>query len=127
MSDQSESCGKGEVSEQEWLLVRSRRQALLLAIALVDAPFDAATIQALRSYLDQDADAARAAFEELKARPAQELKARIDELTASHPHVERVGVGKSEVAAAAVRRAAQAGTSVAVLNSHATATFRERS
>ena len=79
MSTQSEPAEVAGISEQERLLVRARRRAAGLAVALMDAPFDAATVEALRSYLDH-AEVARAAFEALTALPAQELKSRIDAL-----------------------------------------------
>jgi hypothetical protein len=79
MSTQSEPAEVAGISDQERLLVRTRRRAARLAVALMDAPFDEATVEALRSYLDH-AEVARAAFEALAARPAQELRSRIDAL-----------------------------------------------
>ncbi|MGW7006151.1 hypothetical protein ACWGCW_25900 [Streptomyces sp. NPDC054933] len=70
------------MSQQEWRLVRARRRATRLAVALVREPFAAATVEALRSYLEEDAEAAQASYAELTQQPTQALRARIDQLLA---------------------------------------------
>lgn len=73
------------MSQQEQQLVHARRQATRLAVALVREPFAAATVKALRSYLEEHAEAAQASYAELTQQPAQALKARIDQLLADGP------------------------------------------
>ena len=68
------------MSQQEWLLVHARRRATRLAVALVREPFAATTVEALRSYLEEDAEAARASYAELKQQPGQALRTRIGQL-----------------------------------------------
>ena len=73
------------MSGQERLLVQARRRAARLAVALVREPFAAATVEALRSYLEEDAEDAQACYAELRQQPPQALRARIDQLLAEAP------------------------------------------
>lgn len=69
-----------ELTEAERLLVRAKRRARRLAVALVQAPFAAATVAELRDFLDEDAERARDSFAQLRSRSAREITARIEEL-----------------------------------------------
>jgi hypothetical protein len=61
-------------------MVRTRREATRLAVALVKDPFAPETAAAAREFI-AGADAAGDAFAELQALPEHDVRARIAELT----------------------------------------------
>lgn len=69
-------------TDQELRLVEKRREATLLAAALVHEPFSRETADAALRYL-AGADEACADFAEVRALTDDELRARIAELTAA--------------------------------------------
>ncbi|MDF2259672.1 hypothetical protein [Streptantibioticus ferralitis] len=116
--------GGEEFSESERLLVAARRRAGMLAVALVSDPFAAATVDALRSYL-QEAPAAVEAWARLCAQPEKVLRARIAEVLASgagdqvpvtEPFVGRVGRGKSVALKSAIAGVLREGGRLTVID-----------
>jgi hypothetical protein len=79
MSSNQRLDGAG-LTEQELLLVKARRRATRLAMALITAPFSPVTVAELRSYLASEAQAAQEAWDELCALPAATLRDRIAEV-----------------------------------------------
>ncbi|MFJ3699642.1 hypothetical protein ACIPW9_36910 [Streptomyces sp. NPDC090052] len=73
---------EGELTASEAILLRSRRRATRLAVALVRAPFSAETVTELTAYVEQDAEAAQVAYQQLRDLPESALRRRITELTA---------------------------------------------
>ncbi|SEO89643.1 hypothetical protein [Actinacidiphila rubida] len=71
---------QGGLSETEQMLVRTRRQADSLAVALVRNPFDPSTVAELRRFLEHDAGPAQAAYEALRALAPEVLRARLEHL-----------------------------------------------
>lgn len=69
MTDTAGSPACGGLGADEWVLVRARRRLRRLVVALEMAPFAESTRRELQEYLDQDADAARAAFARWSALP----------------------------------------------------------
>ncbi|MBB1260165.1 hypothetical protein [Streptomyces alkaliterrae] len=69
------------MSEQEVLLVRSRRTSKRLAAQLEAAPWAPETVASLQRYVeDGDAERAMKAWAELKACPPEVLRARLEQL-----------------------------------------------
>ncbi|MET9535773.1 hypothetical protein ABZY02_35355 [Streptomyces sp. NPDC006649] len=73
---------EGELTASEAFLLRARRRATRLAVALVRAPFSVETVTELTAYVEQDAEAARVAYQQLRDLPESALRRRITELTA---------------------------------------------
>jgi len=69
-----------DAAEQQ--VARARRHVHELILRLAEQPIDAETYQQLRAYLDTEAAPALAAFQALRERGPQELRARIVELLA---------------------------------------------
>ncbi|AEM88733.1 hypothetical protein [Streptomyces violaceusniger] len=74
------STAKTPLDPDEERVVRAQRLLIGLGAALVYRPFNAATYDALRDYLDRDAPGVLASLEVLSQRPEAELRARINEL-----------------------------------------------
>ena len=70
-----------ELTESERRLVRARRSAARLAVALVRDPFSLSTLKALRAYTERDAGPARESFAQLQEQPAAVLRARVEKLS----------------------------------------------
>lgn len=68
------------LTESERLLVRARRSAARLAVALLRDPFSVSTLRALRAYAERDAGPAQESFAELQEQPAADLRARVEQL-----------------------------------------------
>ncbi|MFJ2774698.1 hypothetical protein [Streptomyces sp. NPDC087300] len=77
MSEEPDSV---ELQADEERLVEIKRRAMLVATALVKEPFAARTVDALRAYMDEDADEGQELADRLRALPEGVLRARISEL-----------------------------------------------
>ncbi|MGW7276629.1 hypothetical protein ACWGH5_39815 [Streptomyces sp. NPDC054864] len=69
-----------ELQADEERLVAIKRRAMLVAAALVKEPFAERTVEALRAYVDEDADEGQELADRLRALPESVLRARISEL-----------------------------------------------
>ncbi|MFI5634703.1 hypothetical protein ACIA8E_36215 [Streptomyces sp. NPDC051664] len=86
-----------ELRAQEQRLVQIRRQATLLAVALVSEPFSAATDERLRLYVTEVADEAQMLARKLLELPEEVLRSRISELSSRRGGRGAVSGGTSAV------------------------------
>ncbi|MEV2255627.1 hypothetical protein AB0I94_34585 [Streptomyces sp. NPDC050147] len=77
MSEEQEGV---ELQADEQRLVATKRPAMLVAAALVKEPFAERTVEALRAYVDEDADEGQELADRLRALPESVLWPRISEL-----------------------------------------------
>ncbi|MEU2514714.1 hypothetical protein [Streptomyces syringium] len=68
----------------ELLVARARRQAILLAAALVREPLDRKVHQDLRTFVENDSEPALRAWESLLSRTPEELRDRIRTVLLRH-------------------------------------------
>ncbi|MFD4482805.1 hypothetical protein ACFWPU_42790 [Streptomyces sp. NPDC058471] len=78
----SEGTDGVELRADEERLVAIKRRAMLVAAALVKEPFADRTVDALRAYVNEDAEEGQELADRLRALPESVLRARITELQA---------------------------------------------
>ncbi|MCX4673673.1 hypothetical protein OG453_44770 [Streptomyces sp. NBC_01381] len=84
-----------ELQADEERLVAIKRRAMLVATALVKEPFAERTVEALRAYMDEDADEGQELADRLRSLPEGVLRARITELQARATYIGELGGGKT--------------------------------
>lgn len=90
-----------ELQADEERLVAIKRRAMLVAAALVKEPFAERTVEALRAYVDEDADEGQELADRLRALPESVLRARISELQSrsTDMHIGEMRQGKTPLRA----------------------------
>ncbi|GAA3372113.1 hypothetical protein GCM10017744_102280 [Streptomyces antimycoticus] len=91
MTDERTGPSAGRLDADEERVTRAWHLLVGLGAALVHRPFNPVTYQALRDYLDRDADEVLASLTVLLERPENQLRERIAELTRPVPAAENGG------------------------------------